>query len=68
MVDVNVSEKEVKAIFEMPEIKKEDIKINAYDRGVEVIATDQQRKYHKTIELPPEADIKTAKSHITMEY
>src|SRR5919112_3282624 len=60
--DVNVSEKEVKVVLEMPGIKKEDIKINAYDGAVEVIADNPQRKYHKTIYLPEGIDIETAKS------
>ncbi len=30
--------------------------------GCEVVANDPQRRYHKTIELPQDADIETAKS------
>ncbi len=62
LVDVNVTDKEVKVVMEMPGIKKEEIKINAYDGEVEVIANNPQRKYHKTIELPQDADIETVKS------
>ncbi len=62
LADVNSTQNEVKVVFEMPGIKKEDIKINAYDGAVEVIADNPQRKYHKTIELPNDADIETAKS------
>ena len=43
-------------------IKKENIKINAYENSVEIISDDPQRKYHKVIDLPPEADIETVKS------
>jgi len=46
----------------MPGIKKEDIKINAFDGEVEVIADNPQRRYHKNIEIPQEADIETARS------
>ena len=60
--DVNVADKEVKVVLEMPGIKKEDIKINAYDRAIEVIADNPQRKYHKTIDLPQNVDIETARS------
>jgi len=60
--DVNVSDKEVKVVLEMPGIKKQDIKINAYDGAVEVIADNPQRKYHKTIDLPEDIDIETARS------
>ena len=58
--DVTTTEKEVKVVLEMPGIKKEDIKINAYYATVEVIANSSQRKYHKAIELPKEADNETA--------
>ena len=60
--DVNVADKEVKVVLEMPGIKKEDIKINAYDRAIEVIADNPQRKYRKTIDLPQDVDIETARS------
>lgn len=62
LVDVNSTDAEVKVILEMPGIRKESIKINAHDGAVEVIATNPQRRYHKTIELPQDADIETAKS------
>jgi HSP20 family protein len=42
--------------------RKEDIKINAYDEAVGVTANNPQRKYHKTVGLPPEANIETARS------
>jgi HSP20 family protein len=62
LADVNTTDNEVKVILEMPGIKKEDIKINAYEGPVEVIADNPQRKYHKTIELPKDADIETSRS------
>jgi HSP20 family protein len=62
LVDISSTDKEVKIVAEMPGIKKEDIKINAYENSVEIISDDPQRKYHKVIDLPPEADIETVKS------
>jgi HSP20 family protein len=62
LVDINTTDKEVKVVMEMPGVKKEDIKINAYDEAVEVTANGPQSKYHKTIELPQEANTETAKS------
>ena len=64
LADVNTTDKEVKVVIEMPGIKKEDIKIKAYDGAVEVASnsTNSQRKYHKTIELPDNTDIETARS------
>jgi HSP20 family protein len=46
----------------MPGVIKENIKINANDRSVEVKSEDPQRKYHRVIDIPPEADIETVKS------
>ncbi len=62
LVDVNTNDKEVKVVLELPGVKKEDIKISAYGEAVEVTANNAQRKYHKTIELPKEANTDTAKS------
>ncbi len=62
LVDISSTDREVKVIVEMPGIKKENIKINAYENSVEIISDDPQRKYHKVIDLPPEADIETVKS------
>ena len=62
--DITTTDKEVKVVLEMPGIRKEDIKINAYDEKVEVKTAENSsaRKYHKIIDLPKEADIETARS------
>ena len=62
LVDLNTTDKEVKVILEIPGVKKEDIKISAFDEAVEVTANNPQRKYHKIIDLPKEANPQTAKS------
>ena len=62
LVDVTTTDKEIKVVVEMPGISKNNIKINAYDATLEVRSDDPQRKYHKTIEIPPETDIETARS------
>jgi HSP20 family protein len=63
LVDVNTTDKEIKVVVEMPGIKKADIQIKAYDSQVEVTTSKTaQRKYHKNIDLPEEADIETARS------
>jgi HSP20 family protein len=46
----------------MPGIKKENIKISAYENSLEITSNDPERKYHKVIDLPTEADIETVKS------
>jgi HSP20 family protein len=60
--DVSVTDKEVKVIVEMPGVPKEKIKVNAYQDKVEIISQDPQRRFHETVDLPPEADIETARS------
>jgi HSP20 family protein len=61
--DVATTDKEVKVVLEMPGIKKEDIKINVYESKVEIKTADNaQRKYHKIIDLPKQADIETERS------
>jgi HSP20 family protein len=46
----------------MPSVSKENIKINAYDNSVEVKSGDPQRKYHRVVDIPKEADTETVKS------
>ena len=62
LVDVTTTDSEVKVVVEMPGISKDKVKISAYDNTVEVRSEDPQRKYHRTIEIPPETDIETATS------
>jgi len=62
LADVTTSDKEIKVIIEMPGVSKENIKINAYEHSVEVTSDDPQRKYHRVIDIPPEADTETVKS------
>lgn len=62
LADITTSDKEIKVILEMPGVNKENIKISAYDTTVEVRSDDPQRKYHEVVDLPPEADVETAKS------
>ena len=62
LVDVTTTDKEVKVVVEMPGVSKDKIKVNVYDNTVEVKSEDPHRKYHRTIEIPPETDIETVKS------
>jgi HSP20 family protein len=63
LADVVASDKEVKVVVEIQGVNKESIKINAYDNSLEIKSDDPHRKYHQVIDLPPEADIETAKSN-----
>jgi HSP20 family protein len=62
MIDVLSTEGNVRVTVEMPGVEKEKIKIDAYDNTVEVISLEPTRKYHKSIDLPTEVDVKTARS------
>lgn len=62
LADVVATDNEVKVTVEMPGVSKNKIKIDAYDNTLEVKSEDPQRKYHKVIDLPLEADLETAKS------
>jgi HSP20 family protein len=50
LADVSVMENEIKVVIEMPGVKRENIKINARERQVEVLTNNTQRKYHRTLE------------------
>ena len=65
LADLNNTEKEIKVIVEMPGIKKENIKINATDSVVVIATTGSHRKYRRSIVIPPEADIDSARSTYT---
>ena len=62
LADVNSTENEVRLILEIPGVKKEDIQINVNENVVEIKTTDSLRRYHKTLELPENVDIDSAKS------
>lgn len=63
LADVVTTDKEVKVVVEMPGISKEDIVINAYENQVEISTSEKaERKYHKIINLPADADIESGKS------
>ena len=61
LAEVNVYDKEVKVVLEMPGVSKEHIKIQAYKKTVEVSSDHPQRKY-QVIDIPRVADIKTIRS------
>ncbi|HET9806506.1 MAG TPA: archaeal heat shock protein Hsp20 [Nitrososphaeraceae archaeon] len=63
LIDISSTDKEVKIVAEMPGISKEKIRIDAYDNSVEIKSEDPKRKYHKTIEVPENIDIESARSN-----
>jgi len=63
LIDISSTDKEVKIVAEMPGISKDKIKIDAYDKYVEIKSEDPNRKYHKKIEVPEDIDINSARSN-----
>ena len=63
LIDISSTDNEVKIVAEMPGISKEKIKVNAYDKYVEIKSEDPNRKYHKQIEVPEDIDIQSARSN-----
>jgi len=60
--EVSTNDKEIKVTIELPGVSKEQIKIDSYDRKVEITTQNSKRKFHEVIDLPSEADIDNAKS------
>jgi HSP20 family protein len=61
LAEVNIYDKEVKVVLEMPGVTKDHIHIRAYENSVEIISDHPQTKY-QVINIPQVADIKTIRS------
>ena len=60
LAEVNIYDKEVKVVLEMPGASKDHIKIRAYENSVEILNDHPQR--YQVINIPQVADIKTIRS------
>jgi HSP20 family protein len=60
LAEVNIYDKEVKVVLEMPGASKDHIKIRAYENSVEILNDHPQR--YQVISIPQVADIKTIRS------
>jgi HSP20 family protein len=61
LAEVNVYDKEVKVVLEMPDVSKEHIKIQAHKNSLEISSDHPERKY-QVIDIPRIADIKTIRA------
>jgi HSP20 family protein len=61
LAEVNIHDKEVKVVLEMPGASKDNIRIKAYENSVEILSDHPQRRY-QVIKIPQVADIKTIRS------
>jgi HSP20 family protein len=62
LVDVTISDGDVKVIAELPGVEKTDIKINATEDTLTISVEDPNRMYFKKVELPAKVDPLKAKS------
>ena len=60
LVEVNIYDKEVKVVLEMPGASKDHIMIRAYENSVEIFSDHPQR--YQVINIPQVADIKTIRA------
>ncbi|MGC2573460.1 MAG: Hsp20/alpha crystallin family protein [Candidatus Nitrosopolaris sp.] len=61
LAEVNIYDKEVKAVLEMPGASKDHIKIRTYENSVEIFS-DHPRRRSQVIKIPQVADIKTIRA------
>jgi len=62
LCEVITTAKEVKVITELPGVCEERIKMNVYDKELEINAENEKRTYYEIISLPAEAATKVLKS------
>jgi HSP20 family protein len=62
-LEVIESERGIKILVEMPLVDKKDIKVNAFDRHIEILITNSQAgRYQRNIGIPSTVDIRSGKS------
>jgi len=62
LVDVISTNNELKVVAELPGVEKNDIKLYATERTLNISVDTPQRKYFKEVELPASVNPKSAKS------
>ena len=62
-LEVIESDRGIKILVEMPLVDKKDIKVNAFDRHIEILITNSQAgRYQRNIGIPSTVDVRSAKS------
>jgi HSP20 family protein len=59
--DIIKADKEIAVTIELPNVKKEDIDLNATENTLEIKVNNPKRKYHKLLNLPCSIKPKTVK-------
>jgi len=62
LVDTISTNGELKVIAEIPGVEKQDIKLSATERSLEISVDTPDRKYHKEVDLPVEVEVESAQS------
>ncbi|MEM4133639.1 MAG: archaeal heat shock protein Hsp20 [Candidatus Micrarchaeia archaeon] len=60
LVDIINEKNDIKIIAELPGVRKEDIELNATEKGLEIKVDTPERKYYKKLELPAKIKPETA--------
>lgn len=60
LVDIINEKNDIKIIAELPGVRKEDIELNAAEKGLEIKVDTPERKYYKKLELPAKIKPETA--------
>ncbi|MEM3369570.1 MAG: archaeal heat shock protein Hsp20 [Candidatus Micrarchaeia archaeon] len=60
LVDIINEKNDIKIIAELPGVRKEDIELNATEKGLEIKVDTPDRKYYKKLELPAKIKPETA--------
>jgi len=63
IVDIFETDREIKAIVELPGVEKNDIKVFATEKKLTISVDRAERKYYKELDLPQEVDYNSAKTN-----
>ncbi len=62
LVDVALTNGEVRVVAELPGVEKSDIKLHCTEDTLTISVDKEERKYYKELELPKKVDVKQARS------
>lgn len=62
LVDVALTNGEVRVVAELPGVEKSDIKLHCTEDTLTISVEKEERKYYKELELPKKVDVKQARS------
>ena len=62
LIDIALTNGEIRVVAELPGVEKSDIKLNATESTLTIAVDKAERKYYKEVELPQKVDVKQAKS------